>query len=238
MNHSKPFDAWLAESSLAVSTQRDYYRAVEGRISDWAREAGLIEDNLLDISDAKEFNALRAKVEALSTYQNRNTKEKYRFSAALNRFADYLSDHAAAEPSKEFDDIRRRTDISETQKKALTNARIGQGRFRRELFRRWEACPLLKVEDPVLLVASHIKPWGVCNDVERLNPNNGLLLTSHIDAAFDAGRISFNGDGLLLISNHFREAKLLGLGGEMRISIDSGHHPFLQYHRENVYRQS
>ena len=45
---------------------------------------------------------------------------------------------------------------------------------------------------PALLLASHIIPWTACEtDAERLNPDNGLILSALWDAAFDKGLVSF-----------------------------------------------
>lgn len=60
---------------------------------------------------------------------------------------------------------------------------------------------MLGVTEPRLLRASHIKPWAECaTDAERLDVYNGLLLSAHLDAAFDAHLISFADDGRIVIS--------------------------------------
>ena len=52
----------------------------------------------------------------------------------------------------------------------------------------------------MLLNASHIKPWAVCSDQERLDTFNGFLLSPTYDKAFDNGYISFNDEGIILLS--------------------------------------
>jgi predicted restriction endonuclease len=54
--------------------------------------------------------------------------------------------------------------------------------------------------EPALLRASHIVPWSDCNDEQRLDVHNGLLLSALWDAAFDKGLISFMDDGKLCVS--------------------------------------
>jgi len=50
------------------------------------------------------------------------------------------------------------------------------------------------VDRPEHLRASHCKPWCDCeSNEERLNGENGLLLTPSIDHLFDRGFISFEG---------------------------------------------
>jgi len=40
---------------------------------------------------------------------------------------------------------------------------------------------------PALLRASHIVPWAECDDAQRLDVQNGLLLSALWDAALDRG---------------------------------------------------
>jgi hypothetical protein len=49
--------------------------------------------------------------------------------------------------------------------------------------------------------ASHIVPWSDCDDVQRLDVHNGLLLSALWDAAFDKGLVSFNDDGTVRASS-------------------------------------
>lgn len=82
----------------------------------------------------------------------------------------------------------------------LADARLGQGKFRDDLFSYFEgACAVTGLAISELLRASHIKPWTVSNNRERLDPANGLLLAAGVDAAFDRGYIGFGNDGSLLI---------------------------------------
>lgn len=84
-----------------------------------------------------------------------------------------------------------------TQVELRVMARLGQGRFRRELLARWDGqCPLTGIAEGGLLRASHIIAWHACTEEsERLEPDNGLLLSALWDAAFDRGLVSFADDG-------------------------------------------
>ncbi|MBV6289313.1 HNH endonuclease [Pseudomonas aegrilactucae] len=91
--------------------------------------------------------------------------------------------------------------ISSTTREAIIKARVGQGVFRSKLIKRWEGrCALTGVQNPNLLVASHIEAWSLADNDARLDPENGLLLATHIDRLFDCGLISFQHDGKLIIS--------------------------------------
>jgi hypothetical protein len=98
---------------------------------------------------------------------------------------------------------------------ALQKTRIGQGPFRTALLARWEGkCPLTGIAEPALLRASHIIPWNRCeSDAERVNPENGLLLSALWDAAFDGGLVSFADDGAAIPSRKLSRASFAWLCG-------------------------
>lgn len=83
-----------------------------------------------------------------------------------------------------------------TETEAMKKVRIAQGIFRESLVSYWKgSCPLTGISEPALLRASHIRPWAECDDAERLDVHNGLLLSALWDAAFDRGLTSFDDDG-------------------------------------------
>ena len=126
--------------------------------------------------------------------------------------------------------------LAETEKQALIDARIGQGRFRRDVIRLHKMCPVTGVDNPDLLIASHIKAWKrPCTNLERLDPHNGLLLAPHIDKLFDRGFISFSSEGKLLVRDKATEAVL----AQWKISLDKripitgdAQRAYLDYHRK------
>jgi hypothetical protein len=115
---------------------------------------------------------------------------------------------AASEISEDLEALVRRQDVDATTREALVEARIGQGRFRRDLVALWgrgEVCALTGIDVPELLIASHIKPWRDSDDRERLDPCNGLLLAAHVDKAFDCCLLGFREErGELIVSLHPR----------------------------------
>jgi putative restriction endonuclease len=62
---------------------------------------------------------------------------------------------------------------------------------------------------------AHIVPWVDCDDEQRLNVHNGLLLSALWDAAFDNGLISFADDGVVLASPSLSEAARRSLAVDM-----------------------
>jgi hypothetical protein len=128
--------------------------------------------------------------------------------------------------------------IDQTTRRALIDARLGQGRFRNALARRWgNACAVTGCKINSLLRASHIKPWRSSSNAERLDPANGFLLAAHLDALFDSGLISFRDDGQMLLTEHLpaKDATHLRLPSALRLKLTSSEKAFLHYHRDNRF---
>jgi hypothetical protein len=123
-----------------------------------------------------------------------------------------------------------------TEAERLVIQRVGQDVFREALLSYWGGCCAVSgVADPRLLRASHIKPWAKCEtDAERLDVYNGLLLAAHLDAAFDAGLVSFADDGKILFSARFTLADRYAIGIHDQLAlrrVGARHLPNLAWHR-------
>jgi len=89
--------------------------------------------------------------------------------------------------------------LTVTQRLQLAKARVGQGLFRKRVIVLDGACRVTGVTDTRVLVASRIKPWREADNADRLNGNNGILLSPHVDALFDEELLSFEDDGQMLV---------------------------------------
>jgi hypothetical protein len=100
-----------------------------------------------------------------------------------------------------------------TEVERLAVQRIGQEIFRGALMDYWGGrCPITGITDPALLRASHIVPWADCEDAQRLDVHNGLLLSALWDAAFDEGLVGFADDGTALVRPNLSSAARAALG--------------------------
>jgi len=127
------------------------------------------------------------------------------------------------------------SELRETERNALIRSRIGQGVFRDGLLRLWGGCAVTGYRRPIMLLASHIKPWHKSTNQERLDPYNGLLLQPTIDRLFDKGLISFDPKGKMVRAPSVTTDELVRLG----VSPDAALRkvPFetmryLEYHRD------
>lgn len=124
-------------------------------------------------------------------------------------------------------------------RRALAASRMGLGDFRKAVFEIWDRkCAITRSSQPELLRARHIKPWRDCNNEERLDPFNGLLLSPLYDNAFSAGLISFDFSGKLILSSAVSNFQwdLLGLRRTAWLEhLKEEHQPYLAYHRQHVF---
>ena len=104
-----------------------------------------------------------------------------------------------AELLDDLQHIKLSTEVPETQRLQLSKARIGQGLFRTLVMLEEPRCRVTGVEDTRLLIASHIKPWRESSNQERLNRNNGIMLSPHVDALFDKHLLTFEDDGRIQV---------------------------------------
>lgn len=143
------------------------------------------------------------------------------------------------EPLAEFERLLKE-EPSTTEVERLRKERIGQNVFRSALMDYWEkSCAVTGVQNPTLLRASHIVPWATCeSDEERLNVHNGLLLIATLDAAFDAGLISFDDHGEIIISVNLSEKDRVasGISSDMHLSrMNDEVRKRLAWHRNNLF---
>ena len=85
------------------------------------------------------------------------------------------------------------------------------------------------------MVASHIVPWSESTEEERLDVNNGILLSPLYDALFDKHLISFADNGSIIISNKIsHEMENLNIDTEGKITVEEEMKPFLSKHRNRL----
>ena len=140
-------------------------------------------------------------------------------------------------------DIAADTSVRETEREAIVRARVGQGLFKERVSKIETRCRITGVENPVHLVASHCKPWRDSTNQERLDGENGLLLTPSIDHLFDRGFIGFENNGRLIVSPvaHRPSLQRMGVDTERVVNVggfSAGQRNFLDFHRNAVFLQS
>jgi putative restriction endonuclease len=133
--------------------------------------------------------------------------------------------------------------VPETDRLAIIRARNGQGLFKDRVGKIETRCRITGVDNPAHLIASHCKPWRDATNEERLNGENGLLLTPSIDHLFDRGFIGFEDSGKLIISPvaHRPSLRRMGINTTEIVNLGgftSGQKQFLDFHRNAVLLQA
>jgi hypothetical protein len=131
------------------------------------------------------------------------------------------------------------TSIGDTDREAIIRARRGQGLFKQRVMEIETKCRITGVDRPTHLVASHCKPWRDSSNDERLDGENGLLLTPSIDHLFDRGFIGFEDSGDLIVSPVAHRPSLQRMGVETQRVFNvggftEGQRRFLDFHRTAV----
>lgn len=125
--------------------------------------------------------------------------------------------------------------------------RVNQNVFRKIVLANYDGkCALTGIDIPELLVASHIIPWAD-NEQERLNPENGICLSSLYDKSFDIGLISFD-DNLRVIFSHrlkqnvgkeYYDKYFIPIQGK-DLELPQKYLPqpkFLEWHRDSIFEK-
>ena len=172
-------------------------------------------------------------------------KDLSNFKSSLRKFREFLNSDVMQllkqvwqKDEEQVNEIEQSNSLTADVKEALIMARVGQGNFRKKLLEYWKGCSVTGLRRQDLLVASHIKPWRIADNIERLDLFNGFLLNPTLDKLFDRGYVSFDKQGKILISNLLtkEEQVLLNLTSCMNlIKHDDKHQLYLCYHRDNIY---
>ena len=157
------------------------------------------------------------------------------YSSALAKFSEYLSEGFQNDVEADVDSILDDQDLSKTERSNLIKSRIGRGLFRQRLLSHWKQCAVTGFNDTSLLIASHIKPWRLSSNTERLDGFNGLLLNPNLDKTFDSGLITFEMNGSIKISPFLPSFSRLGIMTNMKVNLSDKHEPFMDFHRANVF---
>jgi putative restriction endonuclease len=133
-----------------------------------------------------------------------------------------------------------------TETVASVRVRRGQQFFRQTVLNSYGVrCCISGINVPRLLVASHIKPWRDFPN-ERLDPRNGLCLSSLHDAAFDAGLITLDARLHVLLSGRLKsffpqpilEQNFLPFEGitiRLPEKLTEPSSKFLSFHRRKIF---
>lgn len=165
---------------------------------------------------------------------NNNIEYYYRL------FADYFGD--TDHPYTKIEEIKNIQLINDDERKLVTTrARVGQGKYRKELLKQCPFCPITTISDDRILIASHIKPYKKSNSVEKIDPYNGFIFTPTFDILFDKGFMSFTDDKKIMLSPFLSKMTYSKIGISENKTIEllpicAKRKQYLNYHRTEVLK--
>ena len=129
---------------------------------------------------------------------------------------------------------QKRSKPNVTERQGLVTSRVGQDYYRQQILDKWNGtCPVTNCTIKKILISSHIVKWSESNDEERLDVENGILLSPNIDSLFDKHLISFKDDGTILISDKLDilNRQSLNIHENLKIPVSDGMKKYLKRHR-------
>ena len=134
----------------------------------------------------------------------------------------------------------------DTEGRAMVKVRRGQQFFRQSVLTAYDvSCCITGIRIPRMLVASHIRPWRDFPG-DRLDPCNGLCLSTLHDSAFDAGLMTLDEELRIVLSPKLKkflpqqalEQNFLAYEGRtirLPAKIANPSPEFLDHHRNHIF---
>ena len=127
---------------------------------------------------------------------------------------------------------------------AIKSRGIHQIIFRKMMLEIYNKCVFCGFSTLNVLDAVHIKPWGKCADLEKLNKRNGILLCGTHHKLFDYGYLTIGDDYKIrigketLIENKYDKYFIENLiNKKIYLPISEKNYPslkYLKFHRDNI----
>lgn len=238
--NSNPFSDWLTQNSELSDSSISKYSGAVSTISKEMCQKGTIQKPFENMS-LFELDIAIALTMSDPDFIAKNTRGNQMYSNALKQYRYFINAVTEdADDSAYLESLKNDDQIPETERKAIIQSRVGQGTFRKSLFEKYHGrCLITGINHPNLLIASHIKPWAVSSNKERLSVDNGLLLSATYDRLFDSGLITFDRQGKIFLSSLIGEGnvKRLNLSKDMRfdLCVRGNMGEYLDYHNDVVF---
>lgn len=225
----------VSNGNLGIKTSRDYISRLRFLAQSYLIDGNMSEEHI-DYILQKE-DTIKGEREIYNTQHAISD-----FRSGLKKFLKFIiyanSNSAINLVNEEVCKVEKDLTLTQTERTTIIQSRVGQGKFRESLISYWNGCSLSNCSMTQVLIASHIKPWCDCDNNERLDVFNGLLLLPNYDKLFDKGYITFDQRGRLVVSRLLKseEQEILGVKNGMSLNkIEEGHLQYLKYHNDYRY---
>lgn len=234
----KSFYDWMRSSSKITESTAYHYKSGVSACSKNFMEWGLTNKPLTEMT----LSVLDVTIQAAFLDDNfiaKNQRGNAMYSNSLKQYRNFLAFNGAALLDNSFESLID-ANTNPTERAAVIRARIGQGIFRERLLQKYDGrCIVTGVDDRRILLASHIRPWAVSSNEQRLSSDNGLLLSPLYDKLFDSGLITFDCDGRIICSDELSSLNKDRLNiDETRVYLAETSEEFLNnmvYHQSHIF---
>ena len=177
------------------------------------------------------------------------------FNEFVNNWAELAFESERILAEKQHISLEEKVEIDEQKWQSRSGrdvirsvkVRVGQNFFRDAVLNNFDSkCAICSINIPEMLRASHIVPWSK-NEQDRVNPENGLCLSSLYDDAFDKGFIGVNTEYKIILADKLKKRNKepyfqehFGKIEGMPISPPSKFFPrgeFLEYHLDKIFNK-
>lgn len=234
------FSIWMqSHTRLSASSIYKYTRAII-TISNDMLDLHVIYKNLLDMS-LHELDIAIMNTLSHPDFIKKNKTGNKMYSNSLKQYRYFCLDTSDSDEAYEnIVQSLNESSLTQTEKESIIKARIGQGQYRKGLLNKYEhRCIVTGIDNAKILMASHIKPWSVCLNHERIDSENGLLLSANLDRLFDSGLITFDKNGKLYISSFVgkENQKRLNISENIYVNLKASLRliEYMQYHQDILF---
>ena len=215
-----------------------YQNSKEQDILFWEGEKGHGNDKRIILQKDFIYVFYRERHHSSFVYQGRAHLRSLSLEATRpSKFTFYLVDQKVS-AKQIVEEVEHTYGLTETEKEAIIKSRRGQGLYRRKTIELWKGCSVTGFTKKSILIASHIKPWKVSTNEERITAYNSLLLVPTLDRLFEKGFVGFEHSGKILLSNKMEQDNWdrAGIDNSMRLrSVPDGIKKYLDYHAEYIF---
>lgn len=238
----EPFTRWLLSTTQLSENSIKKYSGAVNTISNEMMGLGVIKKSLTKMIPI-EIDLIIAFILHNEKFIEKNTRGNNMYSNALKQYRYYvhsMDEQTLDDTASLIETIQKDSTISKTECSAIVLSRIGQGAFRKLIMDKYNGrCIITGIDQPKLLVASHIKPWVISTNKERLSVDNGLLLSATYDRLFDCGLITFDKVGKIYLSSFIGadNIKRLHLAKNMHFNLylSGGMEKYLEFHNDVIF---
>lgn len=240
MNDLRTFYDWMRDSAgKTESTSRHYKSGLSACSKDFL--TWNISEKPLTEMTLSELDVVIQKAFLCSQFVEKNKTGNAMYSNSLKQYRNFLAVHDALLLDNAYEQfIEQGSELTATERSSIVRSRIGQGLFRERLLAKYGGkCVVTGANDRRVLLASHIRPWSVSNNEQRLSAENGLLLSPLYDKLFDVGLITFDDEGRVVISKELKNPNVdmlqIDCVQQHDLKRSSAFDENMEYHRNFVF---